>query len=99
MSLFDKCIACKDVPITFEQIIKALVRIDADGNYYIPLKLDICDEDDELAVQCGSDTTAEQLFRAVIVMDDCEHCAIKVSLDASSLKLICDSCEEEQAPK
>ena len=96
MSVHEKCIACKDVPITFEQIIKALVRIDADGNYYIPLKINKCDEDDLLAVQCGSDASAEVLFRAVIVMDSCGHCAVKVSVDQESIDLLCDECKEQQ---
>lgn len=94
MSLHEKCITCADVPITPEQIFKSLVRIDSDGNYYLPLKINICSEEDELAVQCGTDMTWEQLFRALIVIDDCGHCSIKVSIDAGSLELICDACDE-----
>jgi hypothetical protein len=97
MSLHEKCIQCKDVPITPEQIFKSLVRVDADGNFYVPLKFNLCAESDELAVQCNaSDWTWEQLLRALIVIDDCGHCAIKVSVDAGAIDMLCEECDDRQ---
>lgn len=96
MSLHEKCLGCADIPLTPATIFKSLVRKDTDGNFYVPLKINICDEDDELAVECGSDYTWEQLFRAILVLDDCGHCAVKVSIDAGSLDLICDACTEQR---
>ena len=98
MSLHEKCIQCKDVPITFDQIVRSLVRVDADGNFYIPLKFNLCAESDELAVGCNaSDITPLELLRALIVMDDCGHCSIKVSVDAGAIDMLCDACNEQRA--
>lgn len=96
MSVHEKCIGCADLPLTPATIFKSLVRKDADGNFYVPLVINVCDEDDELAVECGSDFTWEQLFRSILVVDDCGHCAIKVSIDAGSLALICNECDIRQ---
>jgi len=98
MSKNTKCIQCADVPLSLETILKSLVRQDSDGNNYIPLQVLICDSDDDLAAECGSDFTAEQLLRSVLVIDDCGHCALQVSLDATSLTTICDECDDDQQP-
>ena len=96
MSVHEKCIQCPDIPITWEQIVKSLIRVDSDNNYYLPLKINVCNEEDLLAVQCGSDMTPEQLLRALIVIDDCGHCAIKVSVDSGSIELLCHECDIRQ---
>jgi hypothetical protein len=96
MSLHEKCIQCKDIPITFEQIIKSLIREDSEGNRMLPLKFNLCSEDDVLAVRCGKDETAEELFRSLIVLNDCNQCSIKVSIDQSSADLICDICDQRK---
>lgn len=98
MSLNTKCITCSDVPLSLETILKSLIRQDSDGNNYIPLQILACSSSDELAAECGSDYTAEQLLRSVLVIDDCGHCAVQVSLDATSFSLICDECPEDQGP-
>ena len=94
MSLHEKCLGCGDLPITPAAIFKSLVRKDTDGNYYVPLKINVCAEGDELANECGLDLTWEQLFRSLLVVDDCGHCAIKVAIDSGSLDLICTGCDE-----
>lgn len=95
MSILEKCINCSDITVSIPQIFKMLVRIDSDGNYYLPLKLNLCSENDILAVQCGSDYNIEQIVKPLIVMDDCNHCAINVSIDNSSIDLICPDAPED----
>lgn len=94
MSLHTKCLGCDDLPLDLETILKSLFRKDSEGNIYLPLKFNVCSSRDALAAECGSDYTAEQLFRAALVIDDCGHCALKVGIDEGSLDLICDECEE-----
>lgn len=87
MSVHEKCTQCLDNS-TPEQVFKSLVRKDSDKNYYVPLKINLCDPDDS-PVECISDFTWIELLKSLLVVNSCDQCSIKVAIDSSSLDLIC----------
>ena len=103
MSLYDKCISCDGSEANLESLLKSLFRIDSEGNVGIEVKLNVCSVDSTPAAKCGIDTNLEQVTKGSIVIDECNHCALKLFVDPTSigeairnneeiLEYICDYC-------
>ena len=92
MSAHEKCIVCGDIPISLESAFKGIVYKDSDGNNYVPIKINICNESDQLAVQCLKEISWQQLLKMILVKNDCNQCSLKVSIDAGSVANICNGC-------
>ena len=92
MSIHVPCVSCDGGWTTLKQLFKGIIYVDDDGNEYFNIKLVACSAQDTPAVVCGSSPTLEQLFKGSIVVDDCDHCALLIGIDQSSMDLVCDNC-------
>jgi len=88
MSLLEKCYGCDDIPLYFSAFLKGIIRKDSGGNNYLPLKIMVCNTQDQ-GIACGTDMTPLQILMSLAVIDDCDHCALNISLDATSMEAIC----------
>lgn len=93
MSLNTGCLTCDGGWVTIIQLLKSCFYIDDDGNQYFNIKFTECDSEHSSAVGCnGNMVTLEQLFKASIVVNDCDQCALQVGIDQGSIDLVCADC-------
>lgn len=88
MSACDKYFDCLQ-QVDWLTLLKLLIVKDDDGNHYLNLCYNDCDDCDtlEYAVDCASDTTVEQLLRNLITEDECGLPALHLTGN------ICTACE------
>ena len=95
MSVFLKVFDCPLDVLKIPDVLRAVMRVDADGSVYINVKFnekEQCD-DYELAFDCNAQLPLEEMVKTLIVYDDCGKPALNI------LANICDVCDlgaEEQ---
>ena len=89
MSINTKVFSCFGHPVDWLTLLKMCIVKDADGNHYLNLFYDDCDDCETLdpAVLCASHMTIEEIFKNIVVEDECGNPAIALTGN------ICVSCE------
>lgn len=72
-------------PIPFEEFLKSLIKIDADGNYGININLIAVDCNDLTdAAVCGSINDLGEMLKKTCTLDDCDNVQINVFYQAQN---------------